>query len=31
LRIGQQRLGLREFAESFRHAGRTIIKGIVKA
>ncbi len=28
LRVGQQRLGLRELAESFRHAGRTIIKGI---
>jgi uncharacterized protein len=31
LRVGQQRLGLRELAESFRHAGRTIIKGTVRA
>jgi hypothetical protein len=29
LRVGQQRLGLGELVESFRHAGRTIIKGIV--
>jgi uncharacterized protein len=31
LRIGQQRLGLRELAETFRHAGGAIIKGIVRA
>ena len=31
MRVGHQRLGLRELAESFRHAGRTIIKGMVRS
>ena len=31
LRVGQQRLGLRELADALGHAGRTIIKGIVKS
>ena len=31
LRVGQQRLGLRELADALGHAGRTIIKGMVKA
>jgi hypothetical protein len=28
LRVGQQRLSLRELADAFGHAGRTIIKGL---
>ena len=31
LRVGQQGLSLRELADQLGHAGRTIIKGIVKA
>jgi hypothetical protein len=31
MRVGHQRIGLRELAESVRHAGRTIIKGIVRS
>jgi uncharacterized protein len=31
LRVGQQRLNLRELAHQFGHAGRIIIKGIVEA
>jgi predicted GTPase len=31
LRVGQQRVSLRELADQLGHAGRTIIKGIVKA
>ncbi len=30
LRVGQQRLSLRELADQLGHAGRTIVKGIVK-
>jgi hypothetical protein len=31
LRIGQRRLDLRELADQLGHAGRVIIKGIVRA
>jgi uncharacterized protein len=31
LRVGQQRLSLRELADTFGHAGRTIIKGMSKS
>ena len=31
LRVGQQGLSLRELADQLGHAGRTIIKGMVKA
>jgi hypothetical protein len=30
LRVGQQGLSLRELADQLGHAGRTIVKGIVK-
>ena len=31
LRVGQKGLSLRELANAFGHAGRTVIKGVVKA